>query len=350
MLEEILKENRDSCTDKGLKYSVLEHYINGHKSIPNKGVYTLKDNKTYLFFEGEKPQNDINIMQNLLHKNLGFTVPKILPVDLENGKGGVILSDLANPGCTATEKVLKRNGDNLKLNDLYLNFLSAYDFHNYQNEKHILPLLKDDFMVTPFLSEKYFILKQIVKNRRLKPGNRPVDKIFADEFSDFAGFFDDNALIDLLKSRLIKISTFDTKDNLNSHVYKINGSGIVEKVIPTFSCVANQDVEKLRFNDEIFKNKYESEFYFGSKNLNKAVKLIRENEQINKIFTQSDRLKFTKELWNASSENLANEYKENVGYDIDKIYAKSVESNKSIVGEIFRQGNECVPFVYNGDY
>ena len=105
-----------------------------------------------------------------------------------------------------------------------------------------------------------------------------------------------------------------------------------------------------KLNGGILKNKYESEFYFGSKGLEKAVTTIKENELLGEIFTQTDRINLTAKLWETSAEELASNYHEDTNYVIDEAYAKNVEINKAIVGEIFRQENKNVPFIYLGDY
>ena len=350
MLENIINENKKYITNKGLKYSVLKHYIKEADSFIDVGLYALSDGSKAVLTEESKPQIDINLMQNLLYKELGFTVTDLFPVDLENGKMAMLRGGIAKDKSILSERTLNSMGRSLELKDLFSNTLSAHEFHNFQNKEHVIPLLKDEFYETPFLTEKYFILRQIIKDRRLAPGKRPIDKIFADEFSDFSEFFLDKPLVEILKSRLVKISTFDTKNNLDSLLYKLNGNGLVEKVIPTCSGIKNEDIKKLKFGNRILKNKYESEFYFGSKGLEKAVTTIKENELLGEIFTQTDRINLTAKLWETSAEELASNYHEDTNYVIDEAYAKNVEINKAIVGEIFRQENKNVPFIYLGDY
>lgn len=348
MLEEIISENKKNITEKGLKYSVLRHYFNEDDSLLDLGFCTLKDGSKAILTEESKPQINVNLMQNLLYRKLGFTVTDLFPVDLENGKMAMLRGGIAKDKSILSERTLNSMGRALELKDLFSNTLSAHEFHNnYQNKEHIIPLLKDESL---FLTEKYFILRQIIKDRTLAPGKRPIDKIFADEFSDFSEFFLDKSLVEILKSRLVKISTFDTKNNLDSLLYKLNGNGLVEKVIPTCSGIKNEDIKKLKFGNGVLKNKYESEFYFGSKGLEKAVKTIRENELLGQIFTQTDRINLTAKLWETSAEELASKYHEDTNYVIDEAYAKNVDINKAIVGEVFRQGNKDVPFIYLGNY
>ena len=350
MLEEIISENKKNITEKGLKYSVLRHYFNEDDSLLDFGFCTLKDGSRAILTEESKPQINVNLMQNLLYRKLGFTVTDLFPVDLENNKMAMLRGGISKDKSILSERTINSIGRTLEFKDLFSNTLTAHDFHNYQNNAYIIPTLKDDFCSTPFLAEKYFILRQIVKDRRLSPGNRPIDKIFADEFSGFSEFFLDKPLVEILKSRLVKISTFDTKNNLDSLLYKLNGNGLVEKVIPTCSGIKNEDIKKLKFGNGVLKNKYESEFYFGSKGLEKAVKTIRENELLGQIFTQTDRINLTAKLWETSAEELASKYHEDTNYVIDEAYAKNVDINKAVVGEVFRQGNKDVPFIYLGNY
>ena len=335
MIEQIISENQDKFTDKGLKFSVLRHYFKNDKKLEKLGVVDFVDGtKGYLRVES-KAKDDADILQSLLFKALNFDTPSYMPVDLENGKTALIRNDLAKDEKSLLNSILKGTRK-INVNDLVSNTVLAEDFHNIMNKNLFIFDLKEHFEEAPSILERILIKRELTKSISAKSGNRPIDAIFTGEYNRFVDFFEKKAQVELIKARLIRMATFTTNNDLKTNLYNLNVLSAVDKVIPISSGVNEKDINLVNKGRKNEVGSYRTEFSSKPLSLEKTVKEIKNNEKIERVFSKEDRSKFTNELWTTSAMRLARDYEDMTNYSFSHTYKSAVESQKDKIGEMLR--------------
>ena len=335
MIEQIINENQDKFTDKGLKESVLRHYIAKGSVSNGFGIVDFVDGTKGFIRVESKEKDDADIMQSLLFKNLGFDTPSYMPVDLENGKTALIRNDLAKDEKSLLNSILAGTRK-INVNDLISNTVLAEDFHNIMNKNLFMYDLREHFDSAPSILERIFIKRELTKSLTSKSGNRPIDAIFTGEYNRFIDFFEKRAQIELIKARLIRMSTFTTNNDLKTNLYDLNVLSAVDKVIPISSGANERDINLVNKGRKNEVGCYRTEFSSKPLNLKKVIEEIKNNERIENVFSKSDREKFTNELWTTSAMRLARDYEEKTNYSFSHTYKSAVESQKDKIGELLR--------------
>ena len=309
MIDELVQDERRSFTENGLKYSVLARYLETEEPLLDR---RFSDGSCVAKLEyTTKKLLDMEIMEHYLARNLGINTPKILPIDLENGNVAVLKEHefyTENFDC-----------DSVK-GQFYSNLVPAGEYNRHIDEmrkknKTSLDLIKSFF-------NRKNRAEDIEPYHRLLLGNKPLIEVM-----------EPNAIQNLIKSRLIRMSAFDTTYNPNATLYRTNYCGWVEDCVIVSPSVTSFDDRVLSQN--ILDVKYDSEFLPHSYRVEKAIDRIRDNLQLDEHFDKNDRIRFSKELFRADAENAEKEYKQKLGYQMDKRYAKKVLDNTGIISDFY---------------
>lgn len=324
MINEILKENANSKTKLGLKYSVLSHYIDKKKSFENIGLLVLNDGTKCSLVEEEKEKSDADIMQNIIYKYLRFKTPDYIPIDLGADKRGMLRTDLSNDDKslfnTLTKGLLK-----VKPEDLIDKTILASDFHKKMNESLYIPDLKDFKNIDDDSRiRNFFFEKKMKKLLKLDIGKRPLDAIFVKEHNRFIDFFSDKALRELVIARMVKLATFDANNDLSTSLYNLKYSE-VQQIIPQSSGVGVDQIKDLKNGKEI--KKYHSEFSTKPLTLQDTVEAVNKNVVDLKDDELKQELRFLKrDFKNMRLEEKVRNYEEQTGYKIDDKYLNLVKT------------------------
>ena len=334
MINEILKENANSKTKLGLKYSVLSHYIDKQKSIKSIGLLVLSDGTRCSLVEEEKEKSDADIMQNIIYKYLRFDTPEYIPVDLGNDKRGMLRTDLSNDDKslinTLTKGLLR-----VKPEDLIDKTVLASDFHKKMNECLYVPDLKDIKNIDDDSRiRNFFFEKKMKKLLKLDTGKRPLDAIFVKEHNRFIDFFSDKALRELVIARMVKLATFDANNDLSTSLYNLKYSE-VQQVIPQSSGVRVDQIKDLKNGKEV--KKYHSEFSTKPLSLQDTVEAVNKNVADLKDDELKQKLRFLKrDFKNMRLEEKVRNYEEQTGYKIDDKYVSLVKTQMKEMSDMIK--------------
>ena len=401
LIDSILKEKRNSITDRGLKYSVLQHYIQEEDTLNelfsvivtdeqgnlyNDGQYSiyseevapivLNDGSRYILrYRGPKKQEDMNILQSLILSKLNLISPQFLPIDMNGHVVAMLEKDMSKGNITDPDvveflkyfpAVILAGDDHIDKTFNYYNktlvecfsenpllFLELcqkniekdiekhnkklQDFFDFVfNNEQARTTMADIFCKSPDLFFKLFepetyssTLSNDLEQIYLSDGQIPHGP-FVKGREFLAEDFTINAGVNLTKTRLVRMSTFDTKDYLTSTAYYVADSGLIEDIVPingSFNAfTAKKDLKDFR---------YRTEFSKGACKLEKAIYNIRNNKLLNNIMDKRERADFANELNNVDAKDIATEYEDKTKYKINRRYLEAVQQNKELIAEEF---------------
>ncbi len=333
MIKEILKENKNSITNLGLKYSVLNHYVNDKQSVKSIHMLTLNDGTKCCIREQTKEKSDADILQNILYKYLRFDAPDYMPIDFENGTTGMLRTDLSRDE-KSLFNTLVNSFLKIRQEDLIDTTILARDYHKKMNESLYIPDLK----IAKNIDENdkirnFFLEKQIKRIRETEPGKRPVDAIFVNNHNRIIDFFSDKALEQLTVSRFVKLATFDANNDLSTALYDLNNNVEVLRIIPQSSGVSPKQILDVK-KGKIIK-KYQSEFSEKPLNLEDTVGEI--NSSVNNrrgVGLKKELSLIKRDFKIINLEDRVNQFEESTRYKVDKNYVSLVKSQMKEISDM----------------
>lgn len=304
-MENIVK-NRVADDKQSLKILVLNHYVKDYKNLRPYGVL---DEDIKKIEKVDKEISDANVVQSLICKKLGLSSPDIMQV-LSKKKDSSILTGIIN-----IDEV-----DNI------LDFLKADKYHRVMNnvlfQEDIKQRLDSDELTK---AERDFLKKMLLFSYFSKEGNRPIDRIFFGEYNRFNELFSEEALAEIIKTRIAKLATFDTTNNLKGTYYKINDKFKVDKIYPVLTGTNKKSLVKA-CSGERENLLYQTEFAPLPLNLRAVLNEIKTNEKSSEVLNKNQIGQIVEDLSSQSIYKTEKEFYEQTGISVDSKYLQAVDS------------------------
>ena len=362
MLSEIIKECKHDMTKNGLKFSVLNHYIDVSETLRDNvrldvlpkvfsemfgkeygesyneyALYgedifpiTLNDGSKYIIRPRDyKKQEDMNITQSLLFEKLNLIYPELLPIESYEGKREMLMSDMTKGNIKDPFLIEFLNNNPCVILEGDHLFWRTYD---HLQESLLEYFAKHLDIFCAFLKET---MSKATKNEEYfsTEGEKNIPHaIFTKENEWIINGFTDKAVVNFAKARLARMSTFDSVNDLTASAFFFDMNNFISDVVGLSGGYNNYD-SKIKLSN-IW---YETEFSKHPTKLKTAVKRIKENEILKEVFSYRERASFSEELNNVDIKALAEEYENKTNYHINKNYIEAVKENKSEVSELLMQ-------------
>ena len=332
MIDEIIKENAESFTERGLRYDKFKNYLKEENfseleakvGLVCRGEIKLKNDTLSHFRVAAKPINDADVMYSLVLNKLGIKAPSYMPLDLQ-GTTIMLRDDFSD---------VNDSKENIDLKDYLGHNIPAKIYNNIINEHCIIPNLRHELSNQTNPIKRYFTKREILNSQKGQEGKRPIDAIFSKEVGMIKNHFDPKALNLLAKIGIVKLSMLTTRNSLTSNVYTIGNSGQVKDVFPvkTGGEVAHsQDLaDKVIAQDKLH---YQTQFATDSLSHKQVINQIKNNESVNEVLTDNERKAFIENLGNINVCELAQEYKDATNYKVDTLYLLLLKIQKDRVCE-----------------
>ena len=187
---------------------------------------------------------------------------------------------------------------------------------------------------------KFKILKTFFEKRRHNFNAGGYDAIFEKQVNPVVSFFSKRAICEQVKNNLLDAIIYNTdRDNKNT-LYRISGNNKdISQVIhlnsgnsfENASHIATGDYMTIRQGfDNIFKREKMAEF--------EIINEVEKNKELEKYFTEKDRIEFAKELQENATRDFAKEIEKATNVKIDKRYQEVVLENMDTVGRFLEMG------------